>query len=145
LDWPGLNDLQRAGVQRLVRDLNHLYRTRPALHARDDEYGGFSWVDVEDQAHSIYSFSRYGNAGDWPVVVVCNLTPVVRQGYRMGLPQGGVWREVLNTDASRYGGSGVGNPGALHAESRHWQGQSCSVTLTLPPLGVVWLEPGVPS
>jgi 1,4-alpha-glucan branching enzyme len=141
LDWPGLNDPQRAGVQRLVRDLNHLYRTRPALHARDDEYGGFSWVDVEDRAQSIYSFLRYGNAGDGPVVVVCNFTPVVRQGYRMGLPQGGVWHEVLNTDASRYGGSGVGNPGALHAESRHWQGQSWSVTITLPPLGVVWLEP----
>jgi 1,4-alpha-glucan branching enzyme len=145
LDWPGLNDPLRAGVQRLVRDLNHLYRNRPALHARDDEYGGFSWVDVEDRAQSIYSFSRYGNAGDLPVVVVCNLTPVVRQCYRMGLPQGGVWNEVLNTDASSYGGSGVGNPGTLRAAAHHWQGQPWSVTITLPPLGVVWLEPGASS
>jgi 1,4-alpha-glucan branching enzyme len=110
------------------------------LHARDDEFGGFSWVDVEDRAQSIYSFARYGNAGDSPVVVVCNLTPVVRHGYRLGMPQGGVWREVLNTDASRYGGSGVVNPGALPTAPVLWQGQACSVALALPPLGVVWLE-----
>jgi 1,4-alpha-glucan branching enzyme len=110
------------------------------LHARDDEFGGFSWVDVEDRAQSIYSFARYGNAGDSPVVVVCNLTPVVRHGYRLGMTQGGLWREVLNTDASRYGGSGVINPGALPTAPVPWQGQACSVALALPPLGVVWLE-----
>ena len=140
LDWQGLADPQRAGVQRLVRELNRLYRSRPALHIRDDEFGGFSWLDVEDRAQSIFSFARFGLVGDSPVVVVCNLTPVVRHGYRVGLPQGGIWRELLNTDAGLYGGSGVVNPKALPAQPIHWQGQDCSVLLSLPPLGVVWLE-----
>lgn len=140
LDWQGLADPQRAGVQRLVRELNSLYRSRPALHSRDDEFGGFSWLDVEDRAQSIFSFARFGLAGDSPVVVVCNLTPVVRHGYRVGLPQGGIWCELLNTDAGLYGGSGVVNPKVLPAQSIHWQGRACSLLLSLPPLGVVWLE-----
>ena len=140
LDWAGLACPQRAGVQRLVRALNGLYRSRSALHVRDDEFGGFCWLDVEGRAQSIYSFVRFGLAGDSPVVVVCNLTPVVRHGYRIGLPQAGAWRELLNTDAAPYGGSGVGNPQALLALPVPWQGQACSVLLSLPPLGVVWLE-----
>jgi 1,4-alpha-glucan branching enzyme len=143
LDWPQPTDAPRLGVQRLVRELNQLYRSRPALHARDDEYGGFSWLDVQDKAQSIYSFVRYANTGDSPVVVVCNLTPVVRHGYRVGLPQGGAWCELLNTDASNYGGSGVGNPGVLQATPVHWQGHAHSLCVTLAPLGVLWFEPRV--
>jgi 1,4-alpha-glucan branching enzyme len=142
LDWHGLADPQRAGVQRLVRDLNHLYRSRPALHRCDDEFGGFSWLDVEDRAQSIFSFVRFGLMDDSPVVLLCNLTPVVRHSYRVGLPQGGIWHEILNTDAGIYGGSGVANPGALPAQAIHCQGQACSVLLSLPPLGVVWLALG---
>jgi 1,4-alpha-glucan branching enzyme len=145
LDWHLLDNPAHAGVQRLVRDLNHLYRSRPALHARDDEPGGFDWIDVEDRAQSVFSFVRYGLTAAQQIVVVCNLTPVVRHGHRLGLPQGGVWHEVLNTDSDGYGGSGVGNNGAVLAEPRPWQGHANSVLLSLPPLGVLWLEPGAAS
>jgi 1,4-alpha-glucan branching enzyme len=145
LDWHLLDNPAHAAMQRLVRDLNHLYRSRPALHARDDEPGGFGWIEVEDRAQSVFSFVRYGLTAAQQVVVVCNLTPVVRHGHRLGLPQGGVWHEVLNTDSSGYGGSGVGNNGAVLAEPRPWQGHANSVLLSLPPLGVLWLEPGAAS
>ncbi len=140
LDWGLLHNPDHAGMQQLVRDLNHLYRSHPALHARDDEPGGFQWLEVQDRAQSVFSFVRYGAAGAPPVVVVCNLTPVVRHGYRMGVPQGGTWREVLNTDASCFGGSGVGNNGAAWSESVSCHGHANSVVLTLPPLGVLWLQ-----
>lgn len=145
LDWHLLDSPDHAAVQRLVRDLNHLYRSRPALHARDDEPGGFGWIDVEDRAQSVFSFVRYGLTAAQQIVVVCNLTPVVRYGYRLGLPQGGVWHEVLNTDSDGYGGSGVGNNGAVFSEPRPWQGHADSLLLSLPALGVLWLEPGAGS
>jgi len=145
LDWHLLDNPAHAGVQRLVRDLNHLYRSRPALHARDDEPGGFDWIDVEDRAQSVFSFVRYGLTAAQQIVVVCNLTPAVRHGHRLGLPQAGVWHEVLNTDSDGYGGSGVGNNGAVCSEPRPWQGHADSVLLSLPPLGVLWLEPGAAS
>lgn len=142
LDWGLLDNPEHAGVQRLVRDLNHLYRSRPALHARDDEPGGFGWIDVQDRAQSVFSFVRYGHTSAQQIVVVCNMTPVVRHGYRLGVPQGGVWKEVLNTDATCYGGSGVGNEAGAVSEPVPWQGHAASVVLRLPPLGVLWLEPG---
>ena len=145
LDWQLLDDPVHAGVQRLVRDLNHLYRNRPALHARDDEPGGFAWIEAQDRAQSEFSFVRYGHLDAQQVVVVCNLTPVVRHGYRLGVPQGGVWKELLNTDAACYGGSGVGNNGEVVSEALPCHGQSSSVVLSLPPLGVLWLEPGTGS
>ena len=145
LDWHLLDDPVHAGVQRLVRDLNHLYRNRPALHARDDERGGFAWIEAQDRAQSVFSFVRYGHLDAQQVVVVCNLTPVVRHGYRLGVPQGGVWKELLNTDAACYGGSGVGNNGEVVSEALPCHGQSSSVVLSLPPLGVLWLEPGTGS
>jgi 1,4-alpha-glucan branching enzyme len=148
LDWGLLDNPDHAGIQRLVRDLNHLYRSRPALHARDDEPGGFCWIEVNDRAHSIFSFARHGHLAEQQMVVACNLTPVVRHGYRLGVPQAGVWRAVLNTDSTDYGGSGVG-PGEAQqppeaaktmAELVPWQGQPASVVVSLPPLGVLWLE-----
>lgn len=146
LDWHLLDKPDHAGVQRLVRDLNHFYRSHPALYARDDEPEGFGWIDVQDRAQSVFSFARYGLTAAQQIVVVCNMTPVVRHGYRLGVPQGGVWRQVLNTDAAGYGGSGVGNDpdngAGLVAEPVPWQGHANSVTLSLPPLGVLWLEPG---
>ena len=111
LQWGLLQNPSHAGIRQLVRDLNHLYRSHTALHARDDEPGGFSWIDAQDAAHSVYSFVRYGHTSAQQVVVVCNMTPVARHGYRLGVPQGGVWREILNTDANEYGGSGAGNCG----------------------------------
>ena len=149
LDWGLLHQPEHAGVQRLVRDLNLMYRHQPALHARDDDVGGFSWIDVQDRAQSVFSFARYGHAGAPPVVVICNMTPVVRHGYRLGVPQAGLWRAVLNTDATCYGGSGV-DSGACHgegalADTLPWQGCAMSLSLTLPPLSVLWLQPGAAS
>jgi 1,4-alpha-glucan branching enzyme len=141
LDWELLDDPGHAGVHRLVRDLNHLYRSRPALHARDDDPGGFSWTEVSDSAHSVYGFLRQGHEPGQQMLVVCNLTPVPRHGYRMGVPRGGKWTECLNTDSAYYAGSGVGNLGGVQAEAVPAHGLPHSVSLTLPPLGVVWLEP----
>jgi 1,4-alpha-glucan branching enzyme len=141
LDWGLLRDPGHEGVQRLVRDLNHLYRSRAALHARDDDPGGFSWNEVNDRAHSVFGFLRHGHAPGERMLVVCNFTPVPRDGYRMGVPQGGAWRECLNTDSAFYGGSGMGNLGAVQAQPVPAHGWPMSVSLTLPPLGVLWLAP----
>lgn len=149
LDWHLLDDPGHAGVQRLVRDLNRLYRSHPALYARDDDPGGFGWIDVGDRAQSVFSFVRYGHTPAQQMVVVCNLTPVVRHGYRLGVPQGCVWRQVLNTDSACYGGSGVendgGNGAGVVSVPVPWQGHTASIVLSLPPLSVLWLEPGVAS
>ncbi len=141
LDWALLNNPAHAGVQQLVRDLNHGYRQQPALHQLDDAPGGFEWIDVQDRSQSVFSFVRSGGRGTAPVVVICNMTPVVRHGYRLGLPQNGVWHEILNTDACCYGGSGVGNGGAVLSQPMPWHGLAYSVALNLPPLGVLWLTP----
>jgi 1,4-alpha-glucan branching enzyme len=142
LDWGLLQDAGHAGVQRLVRDLNQLYRSRPALHARDDEPGGFSWTEVDDRDHSVFGFVRHGHEPAQQMLVACNFTPVPRPGYRMGVTRGGMWRECLNTDSDHYAGSGVGNFGAVQAEAVPFHGMPMSLNLTLPPLGVLWLEPG---
>ncbi len=141
LDWWVLERPAHAGVQRLVRDLNHRYRDRPALHARDDDPGGFSWTEVNDSMHSVFAFLRHGHGPLEKMLVVCNLTPVTRHGYRLGVPFGGVWRECLNTDAQEYGGAGHGNCGAVQAQEAPAHGYPVSLSLTLPPLSVLWLEP----
>ncbi len=140
LDWGLLQDAGHAGVQRLVRDLNRLYREHPALHAREDDPGGFSWVEANDRAHSVYAFLRHSAGAGQTVLVACNFTPVPRHSYRLGVPEAGAWRECLNTDSSHYGGSGMGNMGRVHAEPIPAHGFAASVSLTLPPLGVLWLE-----
>ncbi|HKB55380.1 MAG TPA: 1,4-alpha-glucan branching enzyme, partial [Ramlibacter sp.] len=130
LDWGLLQDAGHAGVQRLVRDLNQLYRGRAALHARDDEPAGFSWIEVNDRPYSVFAFMRHGHAPLEQMLVVCNFTPVPREGYRVGVPQGGVWRECLNTDSGHYAGSGVGNLGAVRAEAVPAHGLPMSLGLT---------------
>ncbi len=140
LDWHLLDDPGHAGVQRLVGDLNRTYRDTPALWERDADPAGFAWVTADDAAANILAFCRYADDGR-PLLCVANLSPVPREAYTVGLPQGGTWREVLNTDSSLYGGSGVGNPGATVAVERPWKGFAFSAELMLPPLAVVWLTP----
>ncbi len=134
LDWHLLADPAHRQVPDLVRDLNRLYRDLPALHVRDCDSGGFAWIDHDDADNSVLTFVRHGRDGDPPVLVVCNFTPVVRDGFRVGLPRPGHWAERLNTDAAIYGGSDVGNPAGLNAEPVAWKGQPQSATLRLPPL-----------
>ncbi|BCX18216.1 MAG: 1,4-alpha-glucan branching enzyme GlgB [Geminicoccaceae bacterium] len=140
LDWHLLEIGWHRGVQRLVADLNRLYRELPALHVGDCSVDGFAWVEANDADHSVYAWLRLGRPGDAPVLVVANLTPVPREGWRIGVPRPGVWRERLNTDAVVYEGSGVGNLGAVVAEPVPWHGRPFSVQLTLPPLAVLFFE-----
>jgi 1,4-alpha-glucan branching enzyme len=140
VEWHLLDRPEHAGVQSLVRDLNVLYRAEPALYELDFEPAGFEWLEANNPEHNILGFLRLPAAAGRSVAVVCNLSPVPREGYRVGLPSPGRWRELLNTDDGRYGGSGVCN-GEVVAEEVRWQGQPWSATLTLPPLGVVWLAP----
>jgi 1,4-alpha-glucan branching enzyme len=141
LDWHLLEDAGHAGVQALVRDLNHVYREQRALWERDFEGAGFWWLEANDADRNVVAFARQGLDGDTQLVCVCNLSPVPRDRYRVGFPQPGRWREALNTDAAVYGGSGVGNLGGVEAEAVPWHGQPWSAELTLPPLGVLWLVP----
>jgi 1,4-alpha-glucan branching enzyme len=145
LEWDLLRCEGHAGVQRLVRDLNMLYRSRPALHMLDDEPAGFSWVEANGRELSVYAFMRHAGQPGQDVLVVCNLTPVPRHGVRIGVPQGGFWKECLNTDSAHYGGSGMGNLGQVQADAIPAHGAQQSISLTLPPLAVLWLEPGTPA
>ena len=138
LDWGVLDDGLHAGVARLVRDCNRLYRAIPALHELDCEPQGFEWIDCNDSANSVLAFLRRGRAGEAAVVVV-NATPVVRYGYRIGVPRPGTYREALNTDSQHYGGSNVGNQGSVVTEPIPAHGHADSLALTLPPLAVVIL------
>jgi len=140
LPWHLLDDPRHRGVQELVRDLNRTYRGLPALHQRDAEPEGFAWVVGDDAANSVFAFVRMGADGS-PALVVCNMTPVPREGYRIGVPRGGRWREILNTDANHYGGSGVGNFGGVDAVGEGSHGQPASLILTLPPLATLILSP----
>jgi 1,4-alpha-glucan branching enzyme len=132
LDWDLLDAPAHAGVRQLVRDLNRVYREKPALYARDCEGDGFAWAVVDDKANSVFAWTRHAPGAN-PVLVISNMTPVARSGYRVPVPQDGNWREIINSDAQQYGGSGVGNLGAVQAGG----GQ---LTLTLPPLATIMLE-----
>ncbi|MGA8574530.1 MAG: 1,4-alpha-glucan branching protein GlgB [Candidatus Cybelea sp.] len=140
LDWTLLTDELHAGLQRLVRDCNALYRALPALHRLDAEPAGFEWIDFQDAARSVLAFVRKGGNDDEPVVVAINATPVVHYGYRLGVPSPGTYREVLNTDSQFYGGSNVGNDGAIETEAIAAHGRATSVALTLPPLAALVLR-----
>lgn len=137
LPWQLLEHAPHAGVQRLVRDLNRVLQACPALHELDASPDGFGWIDHADAAHSILVFERRARSGE-RVLVLCNFTPVVRHGWRIGVPQAGTWAELINTDADVYGGSNVVN-GPLASEPVPWQGQAQSVQLTLPPLATLML------
>ena len=141
LDWHLLGDAAHAGVQRLVRDLNRLYRTTPALYQRDFTPDGFEWIDLHDAQRSVLSFVRRGHSANSFIVVVCNFTPGVQRGYRVGVPSAGVYRERLNTDSAHYGGSNIGAPfGEITAQPIAWQGRPCCIELDLPPLASVFFE-----
>ncbi len=140
LDWHLLADASHRGVQSLVRDLNKLYRATPSLHKLDCEPAGFEWIDGGNAAQSILSYVRYGGPEDAPVVVVCNFTPVVHHGFRIGVPKSGRWMERLNSDAAVYGGSNVGNLGGVEAQAKPEHGRPFSIDITLPPLATVVLE-----
>jgi 1,4-alpha-glucan branching enzyme len=144
LDWWVLDDEFHAGVQRLVRDMNAIYRGRPALWALDSSPDGFSWIDANDAAGNTVSFLRFSGDGD-VLACVANFSGEPHRGYRIGLPSAGRWREVLNTDAGGYGGSGAGNLGAVEAVEKPWHGRPASATLVVPPLGVLWLAPEDPA
>ena len=137
LDWQLLGDPMHEGVRRLVRDLNRLYRARPALHQLDTEAAGFAWIDAANVGESVFVYQRRGREAGEVAVVACNFTPVPRPGYRIGVPLPGRWHERINTDAVEYGGSGVGNCGAVEAEAQPMHGHPYSLSLQLPPLGVL--------
>lgn len=136
LDWHLLDHAPHRGMQRLIGDLNRLYRSRPALHARDCEPEGFSWLIVDDSENSVFAWQRMA-PGENPVAVISNFTPVPRDDYRLPLPEAGKWREIINTDASDYGGSGKGNGGMVQAVA---DADGIHATLHLPPLATIMLE-----
>ena len=135
LDWHLLDYPRHAGLRRWVQDLNRLYRSECALFESDSDSRGFEWIDGNDRQRSVISFLRRAVSPNDELVVVCNFTPVPREGYRIGVPHEGCWQELLNSDAALYGGSGVGNLGGLKAETEPTHGRSHSLNLTLPPLG----------
>jgi 1,4-alpha-glucan branching enzyme len=143
LDWHLLDDSFHSGVQRLVRDLNHLYRDVAALHQKDCEPEGFEWIDCTDVEQSVYSFLRRGKEPHDVAIVICNLTPLVRRDYKIGVPLGGYYAERINTDAEIYGGSNVGNGGGVEAVALECHGRPFSIEVTLPPLAVLVLTPPV--
>jgi 1,4-alpha-glucan branching enzyme len=139
LDWHLLDDPLHLGVQNVVRDLNRHYRVLPPLHELDDDPAGFEWVEADDVDNSVYSFLRNDRSGEGTVLVICNMTPVVRHGYCVGVPVEAPWTELLNTDSEYYGGSGV--PVEARAEPGGWHGQRHSLGLRLPPLSTLYLRP----
>ena len=142
LEWHVLGDDRRhEGVQRWVSDLNRVYRAEPALHQKDFSVDGFRWINRGDWEASVLSYMRMGAEGTPPVLVVCNFTPVPRYNYRVGVPRAGRWRELLNSDAAYYGGSGMGNQGGAEAQPMPYEEYSQSLNLTLPPLAVLLFKP----
>ena len=139
LDWDLVDYPLHSGVQQWIRDLNRLYRSEPALHELDCEPAGFEWIDCGDAESSVVSLIRKGKSTANLVLMVCNFTPVPRQEYRIGAPHGGFWREALNSDATEYGGSGMGNRGGVDADPWPQHGRPFSLPLTLPPLSVLFL------
>ena len=141
LEWHLLQYPEHEGVRRWVADLNRLYRAEPALYQVDFENSGFEWVDCNDSEQSVLSFLRWPRAGGAPVLVVCNFTPVPRTNYIVGVPKGGYWRELANSDAALYGGSGMGNLGGIDAAPVAAHGRFHSLAITLPPLAVLMFKP----
>ncbi|MEM1341375.1 MAG: 1,4-alpha-glucan branching protein GlgB, partial [Pseudomonadota bacterium] len=139
LAWHEADRPLNQGVSILVGDLNRLYRAEPALHVKDCEAEGFEWLVMEDAEASIFAWARHGGRGDRKVAVLSNFTPTPREGYLVGLPVAGTWREALNTDAARYGGSNMGNNGAVEAVAEPHHGKPASARVTLPPLATVFL------
>jgi 1,4-alpha-glucan branching enzyme len=140
LDWELLEQPLHAGMQRWIRDLNALYGREPALWRKDVSSEGFDWIDFHDVENSVLSFLRRGGRPGEELLVVCNFTPMPREGYRIGVPDGGRYRELLNSDAEVYGGSNVGNGGGVETEAVESHGRSHSLCLRIPPLGLLILK-----
>jgi 1,4-alpha-glucan branching enzyme len=140
LDWHLLEYPAHDELRRWVEDLNRLYRTEPAMHELDCDPRGFRWVDANDSLNSVVTLLRFANSVGDIILVAVNFTPVPRYDYRVGVPRGGLWREVLNSDAQVYGGGGIGNQGGFDADEIPTHGRSHSLNLTLPPLGAVFLK-----
>ncbi len=142
VDWHLLQWPLHQGLQRFVADVHRVYRAEPALHQADFDWRGFEWLEARDNETSVFAFLRRATDRDDCVVVVSSFTPVPRLGYRVGVPFGGPWRELLNSDSELYGGSNVGNAGLVMAEEVPWSNQPHRVTLNIPPLGTLYLKPG---
>jgi 1,4-alpha-glucan branching enzyme len=139
LDWGALENPLHAGIQDLVGDLNRTYRSQPALYTQDSSPDGFAWIDANDAGGNVFSFLRWGSDGS-VVACVANFAGHPHENYRVGLPFAGQWHEIVNTDASGYGGSGVGNLGSVVATEEPWHGRPASASLRIPPSGVLWLR-----
>jgi 1,4-alpha-glucan branching enzyme len=140
LEWDVLQYPVHSGLQRWLEQLNRVYRENSVLHEFDNDPAGFEWIDCNDSETGTISLLRKGNSSPDTIVVVCNLTPVPRLGYRLGVPYGGFWRELLNSDATAYGGSGMGNLGGVRTENEPVHGRTYSLNLTLPPLAALFLK-----
>jgi 1,4-alpha-glucan branching enzyme len=140
LDWDVIQYPVHRGAQAWMEQLNRLYRNQPAMHVLDNESAGFEWVDCNDNGASTISLLRKSESPEDTVLVVCNFTPVPRTGYRVGVPHGGYWRELLNSDATEYAGSGMGNLGGVEAEEIPTHGRPFSLKLTLPPLAALFFK-----
>ncbi|WP_433680609.1 1,4-alpha-glucan branching protein GlgB [Nocardia sp. CA-119907] len=140
LDWHELENPLHQGIATAVRDLNAVYRAHPALWSQDTSPGGYSWIQADDRDHNVIAFLRYGSDGS-VIACVFNFSGSVHGEYRVGLPNTGTWREILNTDAVEYGGSGIGNLGGIKATDEPWHGRPASATVALPPNSAIWLTP----
>jgi len=140
IDWHLLQYAPHQGIQKWVKDLNHFYRSEPALFERDFSPEGFEYIDFSDYQNSLISFIRKSADKKSMVLAVCNFTPATWNEYRIGVPEGGYWKESLNSDAAVYGGSNQGNDGGQQALPQAWQGKPFSLILTIPPLGILFLK-----
>jgi 1,4-alpha-glucan branching enzyme len=142
LDWHLLEDPMHQGLRRWVQDLNHTYQHERSLHELDFEPAGFRWIDCSDNENSVISLVRRARDPQDFTVILANFTPVPRPGYRIGVPEGGWYRELLNSDGASYGGGNIGNSGGVNADWGPMHGFDYSLTLTVPPLGFVLLKRG---
>jgi 1,4-alpha-glucan branching enzyme len=140
MPWHLLDEPEHAAIQRLLRDLNRLYLSEPALHALDTEPAGFQWIVGDDAANSVFVYARFGQENSPPIVVLLNMTPEPQRGYRIGMPRAGRWNEILNSDAEIYHGGNIGNGGTVYAVPQPWHGHPASAEVTLPPLAAVLLR-----
>jgi 1,4-alpha-glucan branching enzyme len=141
LDWHVFLGAEHAGLQKLVQPLNHLYQNQPALHELCHQPGGFHWLDADDADGSLFAFYRSSSCGQ-RLTILANATPVVRGGYRVGVPDAGNYQVMLNSDATEFGGSGAGASGVISSEAVPWQHQTHSLLVDVPPLGILILGAG---
>ena len=140
LEWELLELPTHQGMLKWTRDLNHLYTSEPALYERDLDWQGFQWIDANDADHSTFSYIRFAADKSNFLVVAMNFTPVPLQGYRLGVPTAGFYKELLNSDASVYGGANLGNDGGIQSKPEQWREWQNSIDVTIPPLGIIILK-----